>query len=111
VAQIDGVGGEIDAAGPQPVFCVGAECYEGTFTCTEYLIFMLTIKKKEARDACRDPLSHLAVYSFTLVYNLPEGVTTNSSAVSEVCPAECSNTISKVTHNKCCECDASPAIS
>jgi hypothetical protein len=107
VANGDGgvakVGAEVDAlSGPQPVICVGAECNNGNFTCAEYLSYYVeTVKKRTVQQECLgEPLNWYGTESYTF-FNLPEGVTTDladGSLIADLCPAECSEVVSRVSH-------------
>jgi hypothetical protein len=96
-------GGEVDASsGPQPVICVGAECNNGNFTCAEYMSHAETVLKRTVQQVCLgDPLSqHVQFYDLAF-FNLPEGVTTveaDGFLIKDVCPAECTEVVSKVSH-------------
>jgi hypothetical protein len=107
VANGDGgvveAGGEVDASfGPQPVICVGAGCNNGNFTCAEYLSYAETALKKNVQGECLEhPLSFHVVYGDLTFFNLPEGVTTvetDGSIIADLCPAECSEVVSRVSH-------------
>jgi hypothetical protein len=107
VANGDGgvveAGGVVDASsGPQPVICVGAECNNGNFTCAEYLSYVETVLKQTTQGACLgDPLFYQVTYHDLTFFNLPEGVTTaltDSNQIADLCPVECSEVVSRVSH-------------
>ena len=110
VANGDGgvveAGGGVDASsGPQPVICVGAECNNGNFTCAEYMIYVQTVLKRTVQEECLGwPLEHHVAYGDPLpltFFNLPEGVTTvvaDGFMIADLCPAECSEVVSRVSH-------------
>jgi hypothetical protein len=96
-------GGVVDASsGPQPVICVGAECNNGNFTCAEYMIYVETAMKRPVQQACLgNPLGWSMVYEDLTFFNLPEGVTTvlaDGDQIADLCPAECSEVVSQVSH-------------
>jgi hypothetical protein len=96
-------GGEVDASsGPQPVICVGAECNNGNYTCAEYLSYVETLMIRSVQDECLGiPLEWYAVYGDLTFFNLPEGVTTveaDGFVIADLCPAECSEVVSMVSH-------------
>jgi hypothetical protein len=102
---VDEVGGEVDASsGPQPVICVGDGCNKGNFTCAEYLSYVETELKQTIQGTCfGDTLEIQANYvagGYGLTFfNLPEGVTTDiadGSLFADLCPAECTEVVSKV---------------
>ena len=107
VANGDGgvveAGGEADASsGPQPVICVGTGCNNGNFTCAEYLSYAETVKKRTTQQECLGyTLNFHVVYGDLTFFNLPEGVTTDladGDQIADLCPAECSEVVSKVSH-------------
>jgi hypothetical protein len=107
VANGDGgvveAGGEVDASsGPQPVICVGAECNNGKFTCAEYLSYVETVLKGATQWGCLGwTLEFHVTYQSYTFFNLPEGVTTvetDGSMIADLCPAECSEVVSRVSH-------------
>jgi hypothetical protein len=107
VANGDGgvveAGGVVDASsGPQPVICVGAECNNGNFTCAEYLSYVETVLKRTVQEECLGyTLQWHAIYGSLTFFNLPEGVTTvetDGSIIADLCPAECSEVVARVSH-------------
>ena len=107
VANGDGgvveAGDGVDASsGPQPVICVGAECNNGNFTCTEYLSYVETVLKRTTQRECLGyTLNYHASVSDLAFFNLPEGVTTvlaDGDLIADLCPAECSEVVSQVSH-------------
>ena len=96
-------GGGVDASsGPQPVICVGAECNNGNFTCAEYLSYVETVLKGTTQNEClANSLYWYVVVGDLTFFNLPEGVTTvqaGGSLFADLCPAECSEVVSRVSH-------------
>jgi hypothetical protein len=107
VANGDGgvveAGGEADASsGPQPVICVGAECNNGNFTCAEYMRYVETVLKRTVQGECLENTLEWHVLAGDLAFfNLPEGVTTvlaDAFMIADLCPAECSEVVSRVSH-------------
>jgi hypothetical protein len=107
----NGDGGVVEAgsvvdvlSGPQPVICVGAGCNNGNFTCAEYLSYVETVLKRTIQGECLGyPLYwHVTFADVGLTFfNLPEGVTTDladGDQIADLCPAECSEVVSKVSH-------------
>ena len=99
-------GGVVDASsGPQPVICVGVGCNNGNFTCAEYLSYVETVLKRTVQEECLGrTLQWHAIYGSLTFFNLPEGVTTDGDQIADLCPAECSGIVSKVSH-KCYKYD------
>jgi hypothetical protein len=102
---VDEVGGEVDASsGPQPVICVGTECNNGNFTCAEYMSYVEAVLKGTIQAECLGwTLNHRSSFTSYTFFNLPEGVTTvlaDGFMIADLCPAECSNVVSQVSH-KC----------
>ena len=96
-------GGVVDASsGPQPVICVGAECNNGNFTCAEYMSYVETVLKRTVQEECLgDTLEYHVNIGDLTFFNLPEGVTTveaDSFLIADLCPAECSEVVSQVSH-------------
>jgi hypothetical protein len=93
-------GGVVDASsGPQPVICVGAECNNGNFTCAEYLSYVETVLKRTVQFEClQQTLGFHVVFGDLTFFNLPEGVTTDGDQIADLCPAECSEVVSQVSH-------------
>jgi hypothetical protein len=106
VANGDGgvveAGDEVDASsGPQPVICVGAGCNNGNFTCAEYLSYVEIVSKTNIEQACLGlSLGWHAWKGDIAFFNLPEGVRPDDygSFIVDVCPAECSEVVSRVSH-------------
>jgi hypothetical protein len=107
VANGDGgvskVGAGVGASsGPQPVICVGVGCNNGNFTCAEYLSYVETVLKRTVQEECLGFTLHfLTSYESYTFFNLPEGVTTDladGDQIADVCPTECSEVVSKVSH-------------
>jgi hypothetical protein len=108
VANGDGgvveAGDGVDASsGPQPVICVGAGCNNGNFSCAEYLSYVETVLKRTTQEECLgNTLQFLETNADLTFFNLPEGVTTvimaDASMIADLCPAECSVVVSKVSH-------------
>jgi hypothetical protein len=107
VANGDGgvveVGGEVEASsGPQPVICVGAGCNNGNFTCAEYLSYVEMVLKQTVQGTCLGRTLNWYVNKGDLAFfNLPEGVTTveaDGFMFADLCPAECSEVVSRVSH-------------
>jgi hypothetical protein len=101
---VDEAGGLVDASsGPQPVICVGAGCNNGNFTCAEYMSYVETVRKQTVQWACLGcTLGWHARAGDLTFFNLPEGVTTvlaDGFMFADLCPAECSEVVSRVSHN------------
>ena len=93
----------VDASsGPQPVICVGAECNNGNFTCAEYLSYVETVLKRTVQQECLGfPLEWHVFFGDLTFFNLLEGVTTveaDGFLFADLCPAECSEVVSRVSH-------------
>jgi hypothetical protein len=95
------VGGKVGASsGPQPVICVGVDCNNGNFTCAEYISYSEAVEKRPIQGTCLgQTLEYLSATLSHTFFNLPEGVTTDeadSFVFADLCPAECSEVVSKV---------------
>jgi hypothetical protein len=97
--EVDEGGSGIDApSGPKPVICVGAECNNGKFTCTEYMSYVETVLKLDMDCLGSLGYGHFADLTF---FNLPEGATTvvaDGFQIADLCPVECSEVVSRVSH-------------
>jgi hypothetical protein len=96
----------VDASsGTQPVICVGAGCNNGNFTCAEYLSYVETVLKQTVQFWCSaNTLRDHTLYHGLAFFNLPEGVTTvlaDGHLIADLCPAECSEVVSRVSHAYC----------
>jgi hypothetical protein len=98
-------GGVVDASsGPQPVICIGAGCNNGNFTCAEDMSYVETVLKGTIQGECLgNTLQWHTIYGdLQTLFNLPEGVTTvyaDGFMIADLCPAECSGVVSKVSHS------------
>ena len=99
---VEGGGGVDASSGPQPVICVGAECNNGNFTCAEYMSYVETVLKGDSLYGCLGcTLNMIMDIGDLTFFNLPEGVTTvlaDGHLIADLCPAECSEVVSRVSH-------------